>query len=423
MSASQLTIALTIADLTTAGNYPVVVTNPAPGGGSSAAANFTVVASNPVPSITTLSPASLEVGATPQTLTINGAGFLTSSTVTFNGVAHTANYVTSTQLTTSLTTADLATAGTYPVVVTNPAPGGGSSTALDFSVGNSLPNNQWTWMSGSDTAGQGGVYGTIGVPANTSVPGARDSAVSWKDSVGYLWLFGGEQAMGGTPDFNDLWRFSPVSNEWVWVSGSDSTGASGVYGTLRLASPANVPPARGIGAMSWTDHNGNLWLFGGYGNNGYLNDLWLFNLSSQQWTWFSGSKTAGAKGVYGTKGVASVSSVPGSRSSAVSWIDATGNLWLFGGKGVDSNGEVGGLNDLWEFNPNNYEWTWMGGSETRLSVGVYSAKGVSSTTEVPGYRSSAVGWTDSSGNFWLFGGLGGDVLGDLNDLALRMRIP
>ena len=139
VSASQLTISLTTADLASAGSYPVVVTNAAPGGGSSVAVNFAVTASNPVPTVTSLSPATLTAGATPQTLTINGTGFLSTSTVTFNGVAHTATYVSASQLTISLTTGDLATAGSYPVVVTNPAPGGGPSTAVSFTVSASNP--------------------------------------------------------------------------------------------------------------------------------------------------------------------------------------------------------------------------------------------------------------------------------------------
>jgi len=134
VSASELTISLTTADLATAGSYPVVVTNPAPGGGASAPASFTVSATNPVPTVASLSPSSLTAGATAQTLTINGTGFLSASTVTFNSVAHAATYVSASQLTISLTTADLATAGSYPVVVTNPAPGGGSSAAVNFAV-------------------------------------------------------------------------------------------------------------------------------------------------------------------------------------------------------------------------------------------------------------------------------------------------
>lgn len=141
VNASQLTISLTAADLATAGSYPVVVTNPAPGGGASAAVNFTVVTNNPVPAITTLSPASLSVGATPQTLTINGTGFVAASTVTFNGVAHTSAYVNATQLTIALTATDLATVGNYPVVVTNPPPGGGTSASVAFGVWSTITNS------------------------------------------------------------------------------------------------------------------------------------------------------------------------------------------------------------------------------------------------------------------------------------------
>ena len=33
------------------------------------------------------------------------------------------------------------------------------------------------------------------------------------------------------------------------------------------------------------------------------------------------------------------------------WIDAAGNLWLFGGQGLCSSGTVGYLNDLWKYEP------------------------------------------------------------------------
>ena len=48
------------------------------------------------------------------------------------------------------------------------------------------------------------------------------------------------------------------------------------------------------------------------------------------------------------QGVAASGNVPGARNNAVSWIDAAGNFWLFGGLGV-----VGAAhaywNDLWRF--------------------------------------------------------------------------
>jgi hypothetical protein len=137
VSSAQLKITLSASDLATSGTYPVVVTNPAPGGGVSNSASFTV--GNAVPSITSLSPASAAVGAAAQTVTINGSNFLSTSTVTYNAVTHPATYVSSTRLKITLSASDQATAGTYPVVVTNPAPGGGASNALNFNVNNPVP--------------------------------------------------------------------------------------------------------------------------------------------------------------------------------------------------------------------------------------------------------------------------------------------
>ena len=89
---------------------------------------------NPVPSISSLSPASLKVGSAAQTLTINGANFLASSTVTYNGIAHAATTISASQLTITLTAADLYALGSYPVVVANPAPGGGASSPVSLQV-------------------------------------------------------------------------------------------------------------------------------------------------------------------------------------------------------------------------------------------------------------------------------------------------
>ncbi|HUY15358.1 MAG TPA: hypothetical protein VMX16_17280 [Terriglobia bacterium] len=94
---------------------------------------------HPVPSVTSLSPSSVTVGAAVQTMTINGSGFLRSSTVAYNGVAHAATFVSSGQLTIQLSTSDQATVGTYPVVVTNPPPGGGGSVPATFTVDNPAP--------------------------------------------------------------------------------------------------------------------------------------------------------------------------------------------------------------------------------------------------------------------------------------------
>ena len=137
VSPTELTILLSVSDQAKAGSFAVVVTNPAPGGGKSAAVDFTV--DNPVPTVTTLTPASAMAGAAAQTLTITGSNFVSTSTVTYNGVAHTATFVSATELKITLSTTDQAKAGTFAVVVTNPAPGGGASTPVDFTVNNPVP--------------------------------------------------------------------------------------------------------------------------------------------------------------------------------------------------------------------------------------------------------------------------------------------
>lgn len=38
--------------------------------------------------------------------------------------------------------------------------------------------NQWTWVGGSSTVNQSGVYGTLGTPAAGNIPGSREYAVS-----------------------------------------------------------------------------------------------------------------------------------------------------------------------------------------------------------------------------------------------------
>ena len=140
---------------------------------------------------------------------------------------------------------------------------------------------------------------------------------------------------------------------WTWVSGDDTTNQSGIYGSMGVADPANIPGSR-YDSISWTDSSGNLWLFGGYGYDsewslGYLNDLWKFN--GTDWTWVSGDITVRQSGIYGSPGVADPANIPGSRYRSISWTDSSGNLWLFGGSGLDNAGNYGNLNDLWKLEP------------------------------------------------------------------------
>jgi N-acetylneuraminic acid mutarotase len=298
-----------------------------------------------------------------------------------------------------------------------------SAAVTTVLVSCSLP---WVWQSGEAIANAVGVYGTQGMALATNVPGGRAGAASWVDQAGNFWIFGGSgfDATGSLVDFNDLWEYSPTTLMWTWVGGTSTSNAAGVYGTLGVAATGNVPGAR-AGATSWIDGAGNFWLFGGAFNNAAtgvaspFNDLWKFTPGTGLWTWVSGSNVQDGIGLYGTLGTAAPANTPGARNGGGSWIDAAGNLWLFGGAGYDGVGTLGNMNDLWEFSPSTGQWSWMNGSSTANATGVYGTQGTAAAGNIPGARVGSASWLDAAGNFWIFGGEGldsGEVPGNLDDL-------
>ena len=265
--------------------------------------------------------------------------------------------------------------------------------------------SEWTWEGGTDLANQPGNYGTPGVAAPSNIPGARADAVTWTDTNGDFWMFGGSS--GAFID-NDLWMYSPTTKEWTWEGGLAPERQPVVYGVQGITAANNRPGGR-MGAVSWIDSNGNLWMFGGEGVDskgtfGSLNYLWMYSPISHEWTWEGGSDVADQPGVYGTRGVAAITNVPGARDGATAWTDASSNFWLFGGEGTDSKGTFGGFNDLWMYSPASHEWTWEGGSDVANQPGVYGTRGVAAATDIPGARYGAAAWTDANGNIWVFGG-------------------
>jgi trimeric autotransporter adhesin len=132
----QVTAVVSASEYAAAAGAVVTVTNP-----SGTSAGF-MIAGVSQPTITSLSSTSATAGSSAVTLSINGSGFVASSTVTYKGVAHAAAFVSASQLSMTLSASDLATAGSFPIVVTNP--GGLPSNSVNFTVtaggGGVLPN-------------------------------------------------------------------------------------------------------------------------------------------------------------------------------------------------------------------------------------------------------------------------------------------
>ena len=287
-----------------------------------------------------------------------------------------------------------------------------------------VQTNSWTWVSGSNGSNQIGSYGTMGIPAPTNHPGAREFSVYWTDAAGNFWLFGGDGFASNATfgKLGDLWKYNPLTNIWTWMSGFNTVNQNGQYGALGVPSATTIPGCR-YGSGSWADGNGNLWLFGGRGMpaagpDGHLNDLWKYSTATNQWTWMGGSNLVAQNGVYGTLNVPSAANSPGGNEFPSCWYDA-GNLYLFGGRGYNGAGGASYLNSFWKYNTVNNQWTWIGGVNGANPTGAYGTLGVPSATNIPGGRMSAASWSDNNGNLFIFGGLGVPAtagVGDLNDL-------
>jgi hypothetical protein len=138
VNATQLTATVPASALNAVGDFPVAVNNPPPGGGVSVPVVFHV--RYPVPSALTLTPSSANAGASPTDVVVGGTGFFPASQITFDGAPAATTYQDGNHVKATLTAAQLATGGTISVRVVNPAPGGGVSSALSFTVNNPSPS-------------------------------------------------------------------------------------------------------------------------------------------------------------------------------------------------------------------------------------------------------------------------------------------
>jgi N-acetylneuraminic acid mutarotase len=282
-----------------------------------------------------------------------------------------------------------------------------------------VASNIWIWLKGSAIRDQSGIYGNQGQALPANIPGGREKAVSWTYN-GKLYLFGGMgyDTFHNIGHLNDLWVYDPATNNWAWLKGTNTLNSSANYGIKGASNISNIPGSRqNAGAC---EYNGNLYLFGGQGYiegniTGYLNDLWVYNIATNNWTWISGDKITNQFGIYGAINIGSTANKPGSRSSMCLW-QITNKLYLFGGYGYYGGDQ--NHNDLWEFNLTNNEWKWIKGDNHSNHTGVYGFQGTPHANNKPGSRYGASSILYNS-KLYVLGGNGYDIAGPgklLNDL-------
>jgi hypothetical protein len=129
ISPTQLSAAISAADIASAGTANVTVST---SGVVSNALVFTVTPSGPLATLGSISPSSAQAGSPGFTLTVNGSGFVSGSTVRWNGSTRTTAFVSASQLTATIPASDVASAGNATVRVASP--NGALTNGITFKV-------------------------------------------------------------------------------------------------------------------------------------------------------------------------------------------------------------------------------------------------------------------------------------------------
>ena len=135
IGSTVLTAEISASDIANVGTASITVFTPAPGGGTSQAISFPITGIGPT--LTSINPTTVSKGGAAFTLTATGTNFTANSVIAVSGVNRTTTFVSSTQLTTQISAADIASVGILSVLVVTP--GGGTSTAQSLTINNPAP--------------------------------------------------------------------------------------------------------------------------------------------------------------------------------------------------------------------------------------------------------------------------------------------
>jgi DNA-binding beta-propeller fold protein YncE len=182
ISSSELTAAITAADLAAPAAVPVTVFSPGSGGGLSSAVTFHVLGPAAVPALVDLAPIALAAAGPDFLLTVTGRGFNVASMVLWNGAQRPTRFVSENELEAAIPSSDIVSGGIVSISVYTPPPGGGTSESLPLLVENPPPLAV-ALVPGSAAVGQSDlavrIRGTDFVPGIAGAATSPGSRVQW----------------------------------------------------------------------------------------------------------------------------------------------------------------------------------------------------------------------------------------------------
>jgi gliding motility-associated-like protein len=218
-----------------------------------------------------------------------------------------------------------------------------------------ISNNKWAWEAGLTDTNSAGNFGLKGVATTNNLPPAKINYSRWFDNENF-YLFGGADFDSVWTKYlrNDLWKYNLQTKLWTWISGTNTRNEAGSSNNFCEEDTNFIPMSR-IENSSISVRNKcyqTNWTFGGYNyQNGYHNDLWVFNTQSLGWTKIKGEAgfSLNQPYQYGIKGIPDINNLPPARCGSAIWSNAMGELYIFGGGRFDNIPTT--FNDFWKFIP------------------------------------------------------------------------
>ena len=209
---------------------------------TTASGNSAVTLENPLAVLSQLDPVSVSIGTV--TLTVMGSSFLSGAVIDFNGQPLTTTFVSSTQLTATLTTT-ASQVGSVPITVVNPNPGSGPSNSLNLLV--TQPNSNISVTVTPPTASMQVAGGSQAFTA--TVNGTTDQTVTWvvngvqggDSQVGYISNAGVYVAPDNLPSGNSV-TVMAVPEADTTKSGNATVSLRNPTPVLTTVSPSTIGP-------------------------------------------------------------------------------------------------------------------------------------------------------------------------------------